>query len=161
VGVAHAQAGNALVTLLLAVGFILFVLLVASRGAQWLVRRQIAIGHTTQEMLAMVCTALLLAPLATERIGIHSLFGAFLVGVVIPHDSELALDIRNRMQDLVVVLFLPAFFAFTGLRTHIGMVHGVRGLIACILIIAVASLGKFGGCFLAARWTGSPWREQP
>ena len=159
VGVAHAQAGNALLTLLLAIGFILFVLLVASRGARWLVRRQIASGHTTQEMFAMVCTALLLAALATERIGIHSLFGAFLLGVVIPHDSELALDIRNRMQDLVVVLFLPAFFAFTGLRTHIGMVHGARDLLACILIIAVASLGKFGGCFLAARWTGSPWRQ--
>jgi len=159
VGVAHAQAGNALLTLLLAIGFILFVLLVASRGARWLVRRQIANGHTTQEMFAMVCTALLLAALATERIGIHSLFGAFLLGVVIPHDSELALDIRNRMQDLVVVLFLPAFFAFTGLRTHIGMVHGARDFLACILVIAVASLGKFGGCFLAARWTGSPWRQ--
>jgi Kef-type K+ transport system membrane component KefB len=70
---------NALLTLFLAIGFILFVLLVASRGARWLVRRQIANGQTTQEMFAMVCTALLLA-LATERIGIHSLFGAFLLG---------------------------------------------------------------------------------
>lgn len=159
VGVAHAHAGNAVVTLVLAVGFVLFVLLVVRRGAQWLVRRQTATGYTTQEVFAVVCAAFLLAALITERIGIHSLFGAFLVGVVIPHDSELALDIRNRMQDLVVVLFLPAFFAFTGLRTHIGMVHSIRGLLACMLIIAVASLGKFGGCFLAARRTGSPWRE--
>jgi Kef-type K+ transport system membrane component KefB len=159
VGVAHARAGNALFTLLLAVGFILFVLLVARRGAQWLVQRQIAIGRTSQEMFAVVCATLLLAALVTERIGIHSLFGAFLIGVVIPHDSELAVDIRNRMQDLVIVLFLPAFFAFTGLRTHIGMVHGFPDLLACILIIALASLGKFGGCFLAARWTGSPGRE--
>jgi Kef-type K+ transport system membrane component KefB len=159
VGIARAQAGTALITLLLAIGFILFVLLVGSRGAQWLVRRQIRNGDTSQEMFAVVCIALLLAALATERIGIHSLFGAFLVGVVIPHDSELALDIRTRMQDLVLVLFLPAFFAFTGLRTHMGMVHGVRDLLACVLIILVASLGKFGGCFLAARWTGSPRRE--
>jgi Kef-type K+ transport system membrane component KefB len=159
VGVAHARAGNILLTLLLAIGFILFVLLIASRGAHWLVRRQIANGRTTQEMFAVVCAALLLSALATEQIGIHALFGAFLLGVVIPHNSALARDIHHRMQDLVIVLFLPVFFAFTGMRTYIGIVHGTRDWLACILIIAVASLGKFGGSYLAARWTGSNWRE--
>jgi K+:H+ antiporter len=58
-----------------------------------------------------------------------------------------------------VVLFLPVFFAFTGLRTQIGLVHGLRNLLVCILIIAVASLGKFGGTFIAASLTGSDRRE--
>lgn len=107
----------------------------------------------------MVCAALLLSALVTERIGIHALFGAFLLGSVIPHDSEFARDIREKCEDLVVVLLLPVFFAFTGMRTQIGLVHGTRDWLVCILIIATASLGKFGGSSLAARWTGAHWRE--
>ena len=159
IGVAHAQTGRLLFILITTVGFIFFVLLIAKRGALWLVRRQIAKGRTTQDMFAVVCAALLLSALVTERIGVHALFGAFLLGTVIPHNSVLARDIRARCEDLVVVLLLPVFFAFTGMRTQIGLVHGTRDWTACILIVGVASLGKFGGSFLAARWTGLDWRE--
>ena len=159
ISVAHAQTGSLLFTLLTTIGFIVFVLLIAKRGALQLVRWQTAKGRTTKDIFAVVCAALLLSALATERIGIHALFGAFLLGTVIPHNSALARDIREKCEDLVVVLFLPVFFVFTGMRTQIGLVHGTRDWLACILIIAVASLGKFGGSFLAARWTGSDWRE--
>src|SRR5580658_10447599 len=159
IGVAHAQAGNLLTILITIIGFTFFVLLIAKRGALWLVGRQTRKGRTTQDMFAMVCAALLLSALVTERIGVHALFGAFLLGTVIPHNSVLARDIRARCEDLVVVLLLPVFFAFTGMRTQLGLVHGTRDWMACILIIGVASLGKFGGSFLAARWTGSDWRE--
>jgi Kef-type K+ transport system membrane component KefB len=159
ISVAHAQTGSLWFIVITTIGFIFFVLLIAKRGALWLVRRQTAKGRTTQDMFAVVCAALLLSALVTERIGIHALFGAFLLGAVIPHDSVLARDIRARCEDLVVVLLLPVFFAFTGMRTQMGLVHGTRDWMACILIIGVASLGKFGGSFLAARWTGSDWRE--
>jgi Kef-type K+ transport system membrane component KefB len=159
VSVAHAQAGSLLFTLIATIGFIFFVLLIARRGALWLVQRQTTRGQTPQSMFAIVCAALLLSALVTERIGIHALFGAFLLGTVIPHDSALARDIRERCEDLVVVLLLPVFFAFTGMRTQIGLVHGTRDWLVCILIVVTASLGKFGGSFLAARWTGSDWRE--
>jgi Kef-type K+ transport system membrane component KefB len=159
ISVAHAQTGSLFFTLITTIGFILFVLLIAKRGAVWLVRWQTAKGRTTQDMFAVVCAALLLSALVTERIGIHALFGAFLLGTVISHNSVLAHDIREKCEDLVVVLLLPVFFVFTGMRTQIGLVHGTRDWLACILIIGVASLGKFGGSFLAARWTGSDWRE--
>jgi Kef-type K+ transport system membrane component KefB len=159
ISVAHAQTGSLLFTLLTTVAFILFVLLIAKRGALQLVRWQMAKGRTTQDMFAVVCAALLLSALVTERIGIHALFGAFLLGTVVPHNSALAHDIREKCEALVVVLLLPVFFVFTGMRTQIGLVHGAHDWLACILIIAVASLGKFGGSFLAARWTGSDWRE--
>jgi Kef-type K+ transport system membrane component KefB len=159
ISVAHAQTGTLLFTLLTTIAFIVFVLLVAKRGALQLVRWQTAKGRTTQNMFAVVCAALLLSALVTERIGIHALFGAFLLGTVVPHNSALARDIREKCEDLVVVLLLPVFFVFTGMRTQIGLVHGTRDWLACILIIAVASLGKFGGSFVAARWTGSDWRE--
>lgn len=81
------------------------------------------------------------------------------MGSVIPHDSRLAREIKQKFEDLVVVLFLPPFFAFTGLRTQIGLVHGLRDWLICLLIIGVASLGKFGGGTLAARLTGLDWRQ--
>jgi len=157
--VAHAQTGNLLLTLMATIGFIVFVLLIAKRGALWLVRQRVAQDRTTQNMFAIVCAALLLSAFVTERIGIHAIFGAFLLGSVVPHDSALARDIRAKCEDLVVVLLLPVFFVFTGMRTQIGLMHGTRDWLACVLIIGVASLGKFGGSFLAARWTGSHWRE--
>jgi Kef-type K+ transport system membrane component KefB len=112
VSVAHAHTGNVLFTLITTIGFIFFVLVIAKRCALWLVQRQTARGRTTPDMFAIVCAALLLSALVTERIGIHALFGAFLLGTVIPHNSALASDIRERCEDLVVVLLLPVFFAF-------------------------------------------------
>src|SRR6202030_4631584 len=101
----------------------------------------------------------LVAGLVTERIGIHAIFGAFLVGVVVPHDSALADDVRNKLEDSIARFLLPVFFGFTGLRTQIGLVNTFCNWLICILIIATASVGKFGGGFAAARATGSDWRE--
>ena len=79
-------------------------------------------GGLTQGVMALVFVALLLSALATDAIGIHAVFGAFALGAVIPHDSGLARELTDRLEDLVVVLLLPAFFAFTGMRTQIGLV---------------------------------------
>jgi Kef-type K+ transport system membrane component KefB len=159
VAVAREDARNPLLMLAMTIAFILFVLLIAKRGALWLVRKRAKEGRTTQNIFAIVCAALLLAALITEWIGIHALFGAFLLGTLIPHNSTLARDIRDKCEDIVLVLFLPMFFAFTGLRTQIGLMTETRDWLVCVVIIVVASFGKFGGSFLAARLTGSDWRE--
>src|SRR5262249_26100710 len=91
--------------------------------------------------------------------GIHALFGAFLLGAVIPHDSKLAKDLYDKLQGVVIVLFLPAFFAFTGMRTRIDLVSGPEQWAVCALIIVVASLGKVGGTAVAARLMGLGWRD--
>jgi Kef-type K+ transport system membrane component KefB len=159
VAVTHAGARSLANTLAMTAAFIFFVLFIVKRGAMWLVQKQVREGRTTRDTLAVVCAALLLAALATERIGIHALFGAFLLGTAIPHDSALARDIREKSEDLVLVLLLPVFFAFTGLRTQIGLMTETNDWLVCAVIVAVASLGKFGGSFLAARLTGSDWLE--
>lgn len=112
-----------------------------------------------QSMTAVACMSLLLSALATEGIGIHALFGAFLLGSLIPHDSKLAVDLRGRLEDIVIVLFLPIFFAFTGMRTQIGLLTGASEWILCGVIIVVASIGKFGGSAVAARLSGLNWRQ--
>jgi Kef-type K+ transport systems, membrane components len=101
----------------------------------------------------------LLSAVATEAIGVHSLFGAFLIGAIIPHDSSVARALVAKLEDLVTILFLPAFFAYTGMRTSIGVVWGTEQWLFCGLIIVVASAGKFGGTLMAGRLTGLKWRE--
>lgn len=159
VGVARAEPGQALVTLALAAAYVAVMLVVVRPAAVRFARRQEARAEVGHGAMAAVFLALLLSALATEAIGIHALFGAFLLGALVPHDSALARRLRARLEDVVVVLLLPAFFAFVGLRTEIGTIRGARDWALCALIVLVASLGKFGGSALAARLTGTGWRE--
>jgi Kef-type K+ transport system membrane component KefB len=103
--------------------------------------------------------ALLLAAWITDAIGVHAVIGAFLVGAIIPHESDLARALTRSFEHLVVILLLPAFFAFTGMKTEIGLVSGSTGWLLCGLIILVATVGKFGGTFAAALVTGLPARQ--
>jgi Kef-type K+ transport system membrane component KefB len=132
-------------------------LLVVRPIAGWLIRKtdHHGLGPTA---IALIFGALLLSALATEWIGIHAVFGAFLLGVAIPHDSEVARSLKNGLEQVVLVLLLPAFFAYTGMRTQIGLVSGWENWLICGLIILVASLGKFGGSLAAARASGLDWR---
>ncbi len=109
--------------------------------------------------LAIICLGIFVSALATEYIGIHAIFGAFLFGAIIPEKSKLAHDLKFRLEDLVRVLFLPCFFAFTGMRTEIGLVNNPHDWMICGVIIAVATIGKFGGSLLAAKFYGVGWRD--
>ena len=111
-------------------------------------------GRATEDVIAMALVGMLLAALATEAIGVHAIFGAFLFGAVIPHDSELARALEKSIGDLATVLLLPAFFALTGMRTEFSLLSGASEWLICGLIVLVATAGKFGGTFVAARLTG-------
>jgi Kef-type K+ transport system membrane component KefB len=159
VGVVHARPGGALLTAGLTAAYIAAMLVLVRPLARRLVRAHETRGTLTEGTMAVVCVALLVSALATELIGIHALFGAFLLGALVPHDSGLARALHEKLHDLVVVLLLPPFFAFTGLRTEMGLLGGAGEWLICAAIILVASAGKFGGSALAARLTGVPWRE--
>jgi Kef-type K+ transport system membrane component KefB len=127
-----------------------------------LLRRVVARWETEplpRTAAACIFVALLLSGLATEYIGIHAIFGAFLLGVIIPHDSAVARTFTRQLESVVTVLLLPAFFAFTGMRTRIDLVSGLDQWLLCGLIIVVATGGKFGGTGLAACVTGLRWRQ--
>ena len=102
---------------------------------------------------------MLVSALATEWIGIHAIFGAFLMGAMIPHDSRLARTLEERIENLVTILLLPAFFAFAGTRTEIGLISTWADWLTCAAIVAVATIGKFGGTLAAARIAGHEWRR--
>ena len=159
VSVARSHTGQALMTIELTATFIALMFVVARPAALWMSGRQEKESETTRGTVVAVCVALLLAALVTARIGIHALFGAFLMGLVIPHDSRLAADIRTKLENSVVVVLLPAFFAFTGLRTRIDLLHGKQNWPIFGAIVAAAPLGKIGGSFTAGRLTGLGIRE--
>ncbi len=157
--VAKAKISGAILTVILTGIYVGFMLLVARPLIIRAVRAEEPRKEVSQSAIAVVVVGVLLSTLATEAAGIHAIFGAFLVGAIIPHDSRLALELTNKLEDLVVVLFLPAFFAFTGMRTQIGLVHGAAQWLLCGVILATASIGKFGGTFVAARISGFDSRD--
>ncbi len=156
VGVAQAEVGGAVQTALLALGYIAIMFAVVRPLAV----RYLGPGadHPPRRMAVWVLVALLFSALTAEWIGIHAIFGAFLLGAIIPHDSEVARDFTSKLEDIVKILLLPAFFAYTGMRTEIGLVSGWQAWMFCAVIILVATLGKFGGTLAAARLTGLGWR---
>lgn len=96
----------------------------------------------------------LVAALITEEIGIHALIGAFALGVVVPHDSRIARETIGRLHWPITVLFLPAFFACTGMHTRIGLISGWSNILWCAAIILAATVGKVGGTYAASRAAG-------
>jgi len=113
----------------------------------------------TQDMMAVVLLLVLASAWVTESLGIHALFGAFLLGVIMPKEQGFVQAIKEKLGSLTVVLLLPLYFAFTGLRTSIGLLSGADMWFYCGTIIAVAITGKFGGAALSARLSGMRWRE--
>ncbi len=138
------------------IGLMVFGLRRVLRKLEVIYRRR---GTVTQDLLAFILLLILASAWVTEWVGIHALFGAFLVGVIMPKEPRFVHALTEKLEYVAVVLLLPLFFAFTGLRASIGLVSGVELWFYCGLIIIVAIVGKFGGSALAARLSGMPWRE--
>jgi Kef-type K+ transport system membrane component KefB len=150
--------GGALLTILLTLAFIAVMLF----GVRPRAGRIVGDGPDRTRgpgLLAGILLFVFAAALLTEVIGIHALFGAFLAGVCMPQDSTLRQFLRERLETFSSVFLLPLFFAFTGLRTEIGLLNDWWSWLVCAGIIAVAIAGKLGGSMLAARWTGMGWRD--
>lgn len=116
-------------------------------------------GHLSQNLTAALFLLLLLSAMCTELIGIHALFGAFVFGAVLPKQHQVHARLSARIEDVVVVVFLPLFFAFSGVRTQLGLLDTPVAWLTAAALCALACLGKFGGSAVAARLTGSSWRE--
>ena len=153
VGVTQADLYGAVLTIVLTGGYIGLMFGVSRPLLKKLLpdsdQTELPVGATAWVLIAVLASALI-----TEAIGIHAIFGAFLLGAVIPHDSLLARSFRNKLEDVVSILLLPAFFAYTGTRTQIGLLSEWPDWWFCLLIIIVATLGKFGGTFVASKFTG-------
>jgi Kef-type K+ transport system membrane component KefB len=114
-------------------------------------------GQPGKGMMAAALAFVFASALATDIMGIHALFGAFLAGVVMPAQGEFREFLRVRLEHFSSVFLLPLFFAFTGLRLQVGLLNDSTGWMICAGLIAIATVGKLGGAMFAARLTGMNW----
>ncbi|BAZ14008.1 sodium/hydrogen exchanger [Calothrix sp. NIES-4071] len=112
-----------------------------------------------QLTMAMIYGGVVASALITEYIGIHLIFGAFLLGAVMPKNEGLVRELAVKTEDFVLIFLLPVFFAYSGLRTQIGLLNRPELWALCLLILAVAIVGKYFGTYIAARFSNIPHRE--
>lgn len=156
--VAIVKAGgflSAVVTISLAVLFVVAMLMIVR---PWLKRRMSGLSGTKTKV-ALGFFVLLIAGYMAEVIGIHLLFGAFLAGVIMPAEANIKQVLTDKLEDVSIVILLPVFFAFTGLRTQIGLLNDghLWAVFGAIMLVAVG--GKFAGSALTARLVGQSWQD--
>lgn len=110
-------------------------------------------------VVAIFFLTLIISSYTTEIIGIHALFGAFMTGVIMPDITKFRNLFIEKVEDVSVILLLPLFFVFTGLRTQIGLLNDPYLWKVTGFIILVAVVGKFLGSALAAKFVGQSWRD--
>jgi Kef-type K+ transport system membrane component KefB len=115
--------------------------------------------NMSKPIVAIFFLTLILSSFATEVIGIHALFGAFMAGTIMPDNMKFRNILIEKIEDVALVLLLPLFFVFTGLRTEIGLLNDVFLWKITGLIILVAVTGKFIGSAIAAKFVGQSWRD--
>lgn len=116
-------------------------------------------NHVPRWLATLLLGGLLAAASATKRIGVHPLFGAFAFGAIVPRRAGLPQTVTHRLEMLVQVTLLPAFFALAGTRTELGLLNTWQDWLWCLLITLVATVGKFAGATLAGRYDGMLWKD--
>jgi len=155
---ANGLAGS-LMTIVLTLLFIGVMLFLLKPRAERLIDERFRNGSMSKRILTLILVIVFTSSLLTEVIGIHALFGAFLAGVIMPSHEGLRNFLRERIEPFSAGFLLPLFFAFTGLRTQIGLLDDWQSWLMCVAVIGVAIAGKLGGSMIAARWTGMNWQE--
>lgn len=160
--IAIVKAGSvvsSLYTILLALVYVLFMLKFVKPFLARIGNIYTSKQSLTKPITAIFFLTLILSSYATEVIGIHALFGAFMAGAIMPENVKFRMLFIEKVEDVALVLLLPLFFVFTGLRTQIGLLNdpGLWKLTGIIILIAVA--GKFVGSAMAARFVGQNWKD--
>lgn len=160
--IAIVKAGSiagALMTFCLAIAYVVFMLYVVRFQINKWISRYLAKNKNPHLLVSGALLVLLLSAYIAEVIGIHALFGAFTAGVVMSEQADLREALRQKLEDISVLIMLPVFFALTGLRTQIGLLNQGTLWLVCAGITGLAIFGKFGGSALVAKLMGRPWKE--
>jgi Kef-type K+ transport system membrane component KefB len=148
-------------TVAMVIGYALFAIYVLRpvlvRFVNWDLKRNK--GHVGMNAMAILIVMLFLSAIATSKIGIFAIFGAFILGTLFSDQHEFRKSLARQWQNFIFVFFLPIFFTYTGLRTDMGALHSNTMWLIAAAVIGAAIFGKFFGCAVAARWSGFGWRE--
>ncbi|MDX9880726.1 MAG: cation:proton antiporter [Prolixibacteraceae bacterium] len=160
--IAIVKAGSfvsSLPTILLAIGYVFIMLKLVRPFLKRVGDLHSSRENLSKSVVAIFFIVMLLSSYSTEIIGIHALFGAFIAGIIMPDNQKFKQIFIEKVEDIALVLLLPLFFVFTGLRTQIGLLDDPYLWKICGLVILVAVSGKFIGSALAAKFIGQNWRE--
>ncbi len=161
VALVNAGSGiSALYVLLTCVAFILFLVFAVRPVFLWILKRSGSIQNgPSQTIVGLTILMTLASAFFTGIIGVHPIFGAFLVGLICPHEGGFAIKLTEKIEDLVCVFFLPLYFALSGLSTNIGLLDSSITWAYVFGVIFVAFFGKLIGGTIAARLSKLVWRE--
>ena len=161
VALVNADTGlTALYILLCAVAWVLVLFFLIKPAFIWLARRTGSFENGPNQVMIMITLLLVLVSAwITDIIGVHPIFGSFLVGLMIPHEGGYAIALTEKMEDLVLVIFLPIYFALSGLKTNLGDLNSGKAWAYTVAIIVIAFFSKFIGCAGAAKAFGFNLRE--
>ncbi|HCQ21151.1 MAG: sodium:proton antiporter [Aphanizomenon flos-aquae LD13] len=163
VAIAVARHGSidqqAILTIIESVVYIGFMFTIGRWFLKRLSKHHHRAGRLSQLVLAIIYMGVVASALITEFIGIHLIFGAFLLGAVMPKDEELVRELAIKTEDFVLIFLLPIFFAYSGLKTQIGLLNSPNLWLLSALILLVAIGGKYIGAYVAARLSGIDKRE--
>lgn len=160
--IAIVKAGSfwsAIYFILLSVVYVIVMIKVVRPFLEKVAARQADAENISKPIVIMFFLTLVISAYVTEAIGIHALFGAFMAGAVMPENKVFRKLFIEKVEDIALVLLLPLFFVFTGLRTQIGLLNDISLLGVTLIIIALAVLGKFAGSAFAARFVGQSWKD--
>lgn len=150
---------SALYTILAAIAYVLLMIKVVRPFLKRVGDLHAVRENLSKSVVAIFFLTLLLSSFATEAIGIHALFGAFMAGAIMPENTKFRSIFIEKVEDVALVLLLPIFFVYTGLRTEIGLLNDPYLWKVTGVIILVAVAGKFLGSAIAARFVGQKWKD--
>lgn len=146
--------------MLVTVGYAAFLFMAVKPVFHWYLRRNRALSDGPSQSVIVVTLLIALgSSFFTGVIGVHAIFGAFMAGLICPHEGGFAIKLTEKIEDLISALFLPLYFALSGLSTNIGLLDNGITWAYVIGVIAVAFVAKFVGGTLGARVNGLVWRE--
>jgi Kef-type K+ transport system membrane component KefB len=153
------KPSHAVQVIVLAAVFTAAMLLIGRRLLNRLSKAYDEVGEVSVLWLGLIFVCVLLSAFVTQQIGIAAIFGAFIMGLIMPRHAGLTGDVTRRFENFVVLVLLPLFFVVTGLRTQVTALNRPVLWLLTLLLIGVAIAGKFAGAMFAARFSGFKLRD--
>lgn len=153
------ESSEAWFTVIGAFVFIILILFVAKPLYKWIGKKTEEAGHLHQTHFAIVIIGLIIAALFTDKLGLYSVFGGFILGLVMPRTPVFQREIKVKMYDFMIVFLLPLFFTFSGLNTDLFKVITPGILIPALVIVLFSFIGKYVTVALTMKATGYSWRD--
>jgi len=150
---------NGLVTLCGALAFVVLVFFIGKPLLKIVGNKVQKQGKITQNQFALVLICLLAAAIITDKVGLYSVFGGFILGLAMPRTSVFQVEIRSKLQDIMVVFFLPLFFAFSGLKTNFLVLFSTNLLVPCLVVLGLSIASKYVPVIFSMKACGYTWRQ--